>query len=138
MQTTGVQVTGRAMAMRTTSTSTFLRSSFLPRLEALRTEVDVLLGPVFGDMHPLYVGVPAALGVPHGMAHVIAKLRPLAATIALGHLNTPCMTEVVNKPVTDPRGLGHKLCNLTTGAPVRANFCRAFFQHDGFKQGIEA
>jgi hypothetical protein len=63
--------------------------ALLPRLQALRTEVDVLLDPV--DQHPgaLHVRIPAALCMAHGVANIVTKLRPFAATFTLGHRYTP-------------------------------------------------
>jgi len=133
MQTTGVCFTGRARALR--RTSLFLRSSLLPRFDALRTEVEAFFRPILDDTHPLYVGVPAAPGVPHGMAHVIAKLRPLAATLAPGHLNTPCMTDVVKKRVTGPLRLGHELRDSTTNVPFTQTYRAPFMSTTGSSKG---
>ncbi len=66
-----------------------LLRSLLPGLQALGAEVEMLFDPIFNQADTLDVSVPAAPGMAHGMADVVSKLWPLAATVALGHRITP-------------------------------------------------
>jgi hypothetical protein len=61
--------------------------------EALGTHRYALLLTIDREAGPLDVDVPTALGVAHGVADVVSKLRPTAANLALGHGNTSLANE---------------------------------------------
>ncbi len=85
-----------------------LLGRLLPGLQALRAEVKVLLDSILDHSHTLYVCVPAALRVAHGMADVIPKLWPLATLFTLGHWCTPLDAQSHRQTMTEPGWLGQR------------------------------
>jgi hypothetical protein len=61
----------------------------LASLQALCANIDALLHAIGVHPHALQVSVEASLGVPHGVADIVAELRPFAANFAPGHWITP-------------------------------------------------
>jgi hypothetical protein len=67
----------------------------LASLQALCTNVHALLDAIGAHSHALQVRVEASLGVPHGVADVVAELRPLAANFTPGHWIPPKTFDVI-------------------------------------------
>jgi hypothetical protein len=81
----------------------YASGGLLAGLDAARAHVHTLLDAVFDQANPLHIRLPGALGMAHGVADVVSKLRPLAAHITLGHWYTPCsMLKSRKQMMTEP------------------------------------
>ena len=87
-------------------------AGFDERTGATGTDVHTLSLALIGHRSLLYVGFPLPIGGPFGVAHIVTKLRSLAADLTFRHFSTfqelPVITVGAMIPRTD------KSCNRKT------------------------